>query len=174
MSYHSVVYAASGLVLLVAFIRYLSAPKKTNLPPGPKGLPFLGNVKDLPPAGVPEYSHWLKHKDLYGPISSISMLGQTLVVLHDKKVAAEILEKKSSKSSDRPTTEMNHLLNQQANIVPNLPLNDNIRYCRKLFHQQMGTGKLVERFQSTLDLESRRFMLNILKTPDDILKHMHT
>ena len=37
-----------------------------SLPPGPKGLPFLGNINDLPGPGVLEYHHWAKHKDLYG------------------------------------------------------------------------------------------------------------
>jgi hypothetical protein len=38
----------------------------TPLPPGPKGLPIVGNIRDLPPPGAKEWEHWLKHKDLYG------------------------------------------------------------------------------------------------------------
>lgn len=37
-----------------------------SLPPGPKGLPFLGNINDLPRPGVLECHHWAKHKNLYG------------------------------------------------------------------------------------------------------------
>lgn len=37
-----------------------------RLPPGPKGLPIIGNLLDLPAAGTQEWQHWLKHKDLYG------------------------------------------------------------------------------------------------------------
>ena len=36
------------------------------LPPGPKGLPILGNVNDMPKPGVLEAHHWLEHKDKYG------------------------------------------------------------------------------------------------------------
>lgn len=37
-----------------------------TLPPGPKGLPIVGNLNDLPEPGILEAHHWLKHKELYG------------------------------------------------------------------------------------------------------------
>jgi hypothetical protein len=46
----------------IIFYRKIKAP----LPPGPRGLPIIGNIQDLPPAGKPEWEHWLKLKDLYG------------------------------------------------------------------------------------------------------------
>jgi hypothetical protein len=36
------------------------------LPPGPKPLPIVGNVRDMPAPGSAEWLHWLKHKELYG------------------------------------------------------------------------------------------------------------
>lgn len=36
------------------------------LPPGPKGLPIVGNLLDLPKPGEYEAKHWIKHKDIYG------------------------------------------------------------------------------------------------------------
>jgi hypothetical protein len=44
----------------------LLTKKKSNLPRGPKGRFLIGNLLDLPPPGVQEWKHWLKHKDLYG------------------------------------------------------------------------------------------------------------
>ncbi|KAI6963183.1 hypothetical protein KC321_g11358, partial [Hortaea werneckii] len=100
--------AAIALVLLVLFLLtkvLLARPKHPHpLPPGPAGLPLLGNLFDLPPTtgSQPEYLHWLAHKDRYGPISSITVLGQTMVIIHDRGIAGEVLEKKAGTSAGRP------------------------------------------------------------------------
>lgn len=55
--------------LLVAFVFRRMVKGDGNgrpLPPGPKGLPVLGNVNDMPKPGVLEAHHWLEHKDKYG------------------------------------------------------------------------------------------------------------
>ena len=75
---------------------------KWPLPPGPKGIPILGNVNDLPKPGMLECHHWLKHKDLYGPISSITVLGQTFVIINDAQIALELLRDRSAIHSGRP------------------------------------------------------------------------
>lgn len=115
--------SAIGVVIVVILKRSFS---RTNgnppLPPGPKGLPLAGNLNDLPKPGVLEAHHWLKHKDLYGmssidsrshedssrkltrsgPISSATVMGQTLVIINDARLAFELLEKRSVKHSSRP------------------------------------------------------------------------
>lgn len=58
-----------GLVVFIVVHSVLSASRNANQPPrppGPKGLPFVGNLNDLPKPGVLEAHHWLKHKELYG------------------------------------------------------------------------------------------------------------
>lgn len=72
------------------------------LPPGPKGLPLLGNLADLPIGTAPEFQHWLKHKYEYEPISSVTVLGQTMVLIHDKELAHELLVERANIHSGRP------------------------------------------------------------------------
>ncbi len=64
-----VVGAAVGLIMLYAIkLAFASKKHPGALPPGPKPLPIIGNIADLPPAGCREWEHWTKHKDLYGEL----------------------------------------------------------------------------------------------------------
>lgn len=59
------VLGLTGVVLLLAW--YVIGDKlrgRPPLPPGPRGLPIIGNMLDMPKDY--EWLHWSKHKDLYG------------------------------------------------------------------------------------------------------------
>jgi hypothetical protein len=98
----SLFYAGALALLSYIILRYIQQRSKGPLPPGPKGLPLLGNIRDLPPPGTLEWPHWQKHKEKYGPISSVSVLGQLFVILHDKQVIMDLLETRALKSASRP------------------------------------------------------------------------
>lgn len=114
-----IVLAALGAYILKKVVTGRTLPP---LPPGPKGIPVIGNLADLPSAGTKEWEHWLKHKELYGtstitykslrspslyliigPISSVTALGQTMVILNDAQAAIDLMEKRSAIHSSRPT-----------------------------------------------------------------------
>ncbi|KAJ0268694.1 hypothetical protein CBS470a_013809 [Colletotrichum nupharicola] len=104
----SSLFIGFAATLLAVFIvdKLLQARKNANrppLPPDPKGLPLVGNIRDLPQPTEFAARFWLKHKDLYGPISSVQVLGKTLIIINDAQVASEMLDKRSSEFSSRPT-----------------------------------------------------------------------
>lgn len=74
-----------------------------RLPPGPRGLPLLGNILDMPSSTEKAWLHWQKFKKTYGPVISVTVLGQTIVILNEYNVAVELLEKNSAVYSNRPT-----------------------------------------------------------------------
>ncbi|KAG6180292.1 hypothetical protein E4U36_004996 [Claviceps purpurea] len=134
----------AALLTIILYSRRRSASRlRLPFPPGPKGLPIIGNVFDLPPAGIPEYEHWLKHKEAYGPISSIFILGTTIVILHSYEAQQELLVKKSSKTTARPTFYFSRMCGLGNLIATSGPVH---RHHRKLMHQQLGTRVLAERF----------------------------
>ncbi|KAI7510220.1 putative cytochrome P450 [Hortaea werneckii] len=108
---------------------------------GPAGLPLLGNLFDLPPTTGcrPEYLHWLAHKDRYGPISSITVLGQTMVIIHDRGIAGEVLEKKAGTSAGRPGLKFAFDMIGWKDVLAGLPYGQTHRLYRKYAHQQLGT-----------------------------------
>lgn len=58
----------SGIAAVLTFKRLLDAKRRLPLPPGPPGLPIVGNIFD-----IPEENFWWKYKewgDQYGSSSS--------------------------------------------------------------------------------------------------------
>ncbi|KAI0045104.1 cytochrome P450, partial [Auriscalpium vulgare] len=76
--------------------------KRSRLPypPGPRGLPLIGNLLDLPS----DKGSWLAYTELgkkYGDIFSLNILGQLIIVVQSPKIAYDLLEKRSNIYSDR-------------------------------------------------------------------------
>ncbi|KAK6341966.1 hypothetical protein TWF730_001450 [Orbilia blumenaviensis] len=164
-----------GILALFTYLvyRYYSRDRR-RLPPGPKPLPLLGNVRDFPPAGVPEFQHWLQHKHRYGPISSVTAMGMTLVIIHDKKAVQDLLEQSASKTSGRPKMIFANELCGYESIILCRGYNDTFRRYRKLLHQELGTKASARQFRDAQEIEVDRQLLRALKQPEDWLKHFQT
>ncbi|KAI1629033.1 cytochrome P450 [Exophiala viscosa] len=170
--------AGTALIVLVAFRFIWVGSKQTKkslpLPPGPKGLPLIGNLQDLPPPGVQEWVHWTHHKDLYGPISSVTVMGQTIVILNDPEAAIELLEKRSAIYSARPRLVFAFEMCGWLNFLSSLPPGQRFRSYRKYLHSLLGASQLLDRFGQLQEQEVAHCLLRILQTPQDLIKHIRT
>lgn len=162
-----------GVIVLIGYVAYWQSTQKSRhrLPPGPKPLPILGNIKDFPPDGVPEYQHWLRHKDLYGGISSVTVMGMTLVIIHDKKTAHELLEQTSSKTSGRPSMVMANKLCGYESIVLCQGYNPTFHRYRKYLHQELGTSASAAQFRGAQEIEVNRHLVRALNEPTKWIEH---
>lgn len=165
-----------GIIALVGYLVYQQSTQtsRRKLPPGPKPLPILGNIKDFPPDGTPEYQHWLKHKDLYGGISSVTVMGMTLVVIHDRKAAHDLLEQTAGKTSGRPTMVMANKLCGYESIVLCQGYNPTFRRYRKYLHQELGTKVSAAQFRHVQEIEVNRQLVRALNEPGKWLEHFKT
>ena len=163
-----------ALVACLGLLAYQQLCKRKadyRLPPGPKPLPVVGNVLDLPPKGEPEFLHWFKHKDTYGPISSITIMGLPLVIFHDKQAAHAVMGKKAQKTSARPQLNFATLCGFE-NFLITHQYNNTYRKHRKMVHQQIGTKSLSAGFHPVQEKEALHFTLQTLHDPDNVLKHL--
>ncbi|KAJ4474825.1 cytochrome P450 [Lentinula aciculospora] len=91
--------ATFALVILVRL--YARGGDRKHLPPGPPGVPILGNLPQV--VGVPQLWHTFdKWRYEYGPLTYLNMVGKDVMVLNSKAAAMELLERRSATYSDRP------------------------------------------------------------------------
>lgn len=85
---------------VVVFQRWRRVRSLPPLPPGPKPLPVIGNLLDIPTER--EYETYTRWKDEYGDVTYLSALGNDLVILNSVQAANDLLDKRSLIYSDRP------------------------------------------------------------------------
>ncbi|KAK0639890.1 cytochrome P450 [Cercophora newfieldiana] len=169
MAFPFVLVALVGLAL-VAVHRYL---ERRRLPPGirplpgPWNLPYIGRVHDIPTNGS-----WLKFfewSQQYGPIYQTKMFGTTHVWISSEQVAHDLLSKRATLYSDRPT-------------IPNLPDNrtsgdylallgrtETWKRQRKLCNHLMHTSALAS-LHSYPSHERSRFLHQMMHDPGNYIE----
>ncbi|KAL0958977.1 hypothetical protein HGRIS_014290 [Hohenbuehelia grisea] len=156
-------------LLWKAFIR---SPSRLPLPPGPKPLPFIGNILEQP-TEKPwlTYDQWCKQ---YGDIVHVDVLGQPIIILGSKKRAFDLFEKRSSIYSDRARLPMLNELSGWRFKFAFMPYGDWWRQHRRLFHAYFHPN-VVGKYQSIQRRESKAFLRRLLHSPSDFMYHIrHT
>lgn len=90
------------LSLVITRFFFLNRNRKKNQPPGPTGLPIIGNLHQLGPKPHSSLSSLAK---IYGPIMSLRFGSATVIVASSPATAQEILQKHNQSFSDRPIPE---------------------------------------------------------------------
>ncbi|OCT47140.1 O-methylsterigmatocystin oxidoreductase [Cladophialophora carrionii] len=171
---------ATLVLLTVAVLAYRSVISRQRLksshplPPGPKPRILIGNIPDLPPAGAKEWLHWFKLKEQYGPISSLSVLGQNIIIISDYKIAVDLMEKRSAFTSSRPVLEFGSKLCGWERGLAMMPYSPKVRAYRKALHAVLGTPSAIDPFRPLIERETRRFLVRVLEKPEDVLQLIRT
>ncbi|EEB97644.1 hypothetical protein MPER_02998, partial [Moniliophthora perniciosa FA553] len=130
-----------GLLLLVAFllVRGRRQNARNLLPPGPKPLPLIGNLLDVPQSF--EWKTYAEWSQLYqSDILSINVFGSPMIILNSPQLASDLLEKRSSVYSSRPTgfaVMLTELIGWK-NIFIFKPYGKEVTESRKLVYQELN------------------------------------
>ncbi|CAG8368430.1 unnamed protein product [Penicillium salamii] len=154
------------------FIRRKQYPP---LPPGPRRIPIIGNLRDLPSPTQKDWLHWLKHKEQYGPISSVSVLGTHIIILNDAQLAIQLLEKRSAIHSMRPQQNFTDILLARSgwnNVLGARRNPEHVRKTRKHLYQEIGSKKSVSAFDEVQRTEVSHFLLRLLNEPGNLQQHI--
>lgn len=179
----SIVVGGIALLLAVYLIRGNSGQRRQDakLLPGPKGLPLIGNLHQLPP-----FYSWLKFKewsDQYGPIFRINLVDENHVILSTEKVANDLLRDKGNIYSSRAYLPATDLLgrNLRPVLLPHeaksdwtvrkvmlLLIDTTERYkrVRRLWYQFTITTEIPKQ-ERTIALESTYMLKSLINSPAD-------
>ncbi|KAG6810836.1 hypothetical protein H0H92_010131 [Tricholoma furcatifolium] len=153
---------AVGLAYLLYLVLKWTALRKA-MPPGPWGIPLIGNRYQLPP--VKPWRKFAEWSRKYGPVSSIFLGSTPVIILGTAQAAWDLLEKRSDIYSSRPRFIMGGEIlsdNQRGLMLPN---NERWRKWRKMLHSGFHARKAAS-YRDIQSLESKILMYQILTEPD--------
>ena len=158
-----------SILFALAVISHRYYAFRRRLPPGPPGLPLVGNLFEMP-----ESHPWLTHTELhkkYGPIFSMQYGLSTVIYLGTQEAARDLLEKRSSIYSSRPPLTMISECISQGNRSLILPYGEQWRS----YHRLQGSflsPRMSNTYRELQDLESKQLVSEFL-TMDDFFKRYH-
>jgi hypothetical protein len=175
---------ALGAAALIAALYYARSKKSVApLPPGPKGIPILGNAADLPQSQPwLTFSQWAREygniSNLYasfrgrssfrftGAIVHLSILGKSIIVLNDVNYATDMLDKKSRIYSNRPNLVMGGELVGWDEGPALIQFGKKWSEYRRLMAQFLGTRSKIEpAYSSMFEKTTHSFLHSILQSP---------
>ncbi|KAI0080439.1 cytochrome P450 [Panus rudis PR-1116 ss-1] len=159
-----------GIIVVFVFI-YITLTtnyRRRRLPPGPRGLPFIGNKHQ-----VPSIKPWRKFEEWnkkYGSVISLH-LGKTPVigmqsVLGTAQAAWDILDRRSDIYSSRPRFVVAGEILSDNKRGLMLPYGEEWRKWRKVLHSGLHARK-AEMYTPMQSLESKVTLRDILRHPED-------
>jgi len=161
----------SGVALGIIFVVYLASrdPRRKHLPPGPKGLPIIGNTLQLPQGD--EVSQvtidWAKK---YGELFHIRLGMTDYIYLNTPEAVKELMDKKSNIYSSRHAMPMALDTVSDGNRMLFMGYTKQWRDLRKIMHSILTSTQAVN-YQPIQMYETRQMCVDLLDNPDQFYHH---
>ncbi|KAI0854730.1 cytochrome P450 [Xylaria cubensis] len=147
--------------LTIAYLKGVGR-RPSDYPPGPPTLPIIGNIHQLPKSQPhKQFQKWAKE---YGPVYSLVLGTQVLIVISDGAGVKELLDKKSAICSDRMPWYIGQTLCSGGQRFLMMPYGDEWRTFRKVGHQSMNSWAS-KRFIPYQDIESMQMLREMVHQP---------
>ncbi|KAG6376689.1 cytochrome P450 [Boletus reticuloceps] len=140
-----------------------------SLPPGPKPLPLIGNLLDIPLKNeATTYNAWAKK---YGDLVYATVMGHRLLFVNSSHIANELFEKRFSNYSDRNKLPMINDLMGWDWSFGHMPYGERWRKHRKMFERQFRPVE-AQTFWPLQKKEAHTLLRNILDSQEDLIEHL--
>lgn len=160
----------SATICIFLAVHRVRRKSSSNLsfPPGPKGLPVLGNLLDI--NGSQPWVSFTQWASTRGDIVYCKLFGLHVIVLQSQEVAKALLEHRSSIYSDRPPISSTKAMGSEFNSAQ-LRYSDEWRLHRRIFHQSFRP-KAVKDYLPIQLRKARQMLRSIMEAPERYQDHI--
>ncbi|KAJ7626738.1 cytochrome P450 [Mycena rosella] len=170
---YSLILFATAIVALYC-LQLRRSRVKLPFPPGPRKLPLVGNLFDVPATFAWEkYMEW--SRTYSSDILHLNAAGTSLIILSSTKAATDLLDKKSAIYSNRPRMPMvTELMGWDFNFdIHCSAFSSHLhrRMHRRLFHSVFH-NEAAQLFRPTELTATHELLRRILHDPDAVMDHL--
>ncbi|KAI0810997.1 cytochrome P450 [Irpex lacteus] len=159
------------LLLFVTAYLLLGIYRRRHKAPGPRRLPILGNLLQMPTdLQFVQFSQWAQK---YGPIYSLDALGRHIVVLNTYEAAGDLFDRRSNIYNDRPRLVMASEILGRGAFLPLLKNEEPWRRMRRAVHEDFN-ARAVEQYRTTQREATILALLRILQNPNAWEENLQT
>ncbi|KIO33202.1 hypothetical protein M407DRAFT_18055 [Tulasnella calospora MUT 4182] len=155
------------LVVLLFLDRRRTSRRALPYPPGPRSLPLIGNLLDMPPSKFP--LTWSKYGEKYGPLTWLAVPGQNFLVINSFEAAKELLDKRTLIYIDRPRFTMANELLGLSNHLSLIPANGMWKKQRALLKHALSGAMVKRDYSSLLETKAREYVERCAAHPEQII-----
>ncbi|KAK8134717.1 hypothetical protein PG984_006729 [Apiospora sp. TS-2023a] len=161
--------AFATTVLLVAIYRLGQIGRRpAGYPPGPPTLPLIGNLHLIPKEKSHlQFQRWAAE---YGPVYSLILGTQVLVVLSSDRAVKDLLDKRSAIYSSRPDMYLGNVVSGGFRVLL-MKYGETWRAIRGLMHNGLNI-KAARAYVPYQDLENKAMLLGFLEDPASFANHI--
>ncbi|KAK7045037.1 cytochrome P450 [Favolaschia claudopus] len=145
------------------------ATKPRHHPPGPRPLPLIGNLLQMPKDH--DWKVFGKWSKIFGDCVYVRVLGQPIVILDSLTAAHELLGQRSAIYSSRPRLVMAGELTGFAQGLALMPYSPRFQSLRRLLHREL-TANMLQKYWRLHEDESLILMNKVLQDPTRLLEYI--
>ena len=151
-----------SISFLFLLIKRNKTPQKLRLPPGPDGLPFIGNLHQLGDSSLHEYLWRLCQ--IHGPLVYLRLGSRPALIVSSAKMAREIMKTRDLEFCSRPVFTATKKMTYNGFDLAFAPYGDYWREVRKICVVHVFSSIRVQNFRSIREDEVSRTIEKISKS----------
>lgn len=140
-------------------------------PPGPRPLPIVGNLFSMPQSKF--VLTWTKFGEEYGPLTWLTVPGQTILVLNSFEAVKELLEKRPLIFIDRPRFTMLKEILGMSDYVAVSDYNDAWKTQRAHLKQPLSASVVRSDYSFLLEAKAREYLERCVARPEDFMAEIN-